>query len=285
VLVTSPIVGADCATRAVALARIDPTFVLVADHPEQVRALAAASGSARVRVLIDVDVGLKRTGVASAAAALELAAAIRVAPALALLGVQGYGGHWQHIKGLEARCDAVATGMQRLSEVVAALRKAGHLLDIVTGGGTGTFAADAALRVLTELQPGSYVFMDGQYREALLNDADGAFEPSLFVQARAISANWPTHVTVDAGLKAFATDGPLPRPFGERLAGSEYFWFGDEHGRLTQPPGRRPIALGERIEFISPHCDPTVDRHRQYVLVRGDTIIGVAPIEAAQRSQ
>ena len=105
------------------------------------------------------------------------------------------------------------------------------------------------------------------------------------MQARVISANWPTHVTVDAGLKAFATDGPLPRPWGDRYAGSEYFWFGDEHGRLTQPPGQRPIALGERVEFLAPHCDPTVDRHRQYVLVRGDTVVGVAPIDAAQRSQ
>jgi D-serine deaminase-like pyridoxal phosphate-dependent protein len=100
-----------------------------------------------------------------------------------------------------------------------------------------------------------------------------------------ISANWPTHVTVDAGLKAFATDGPLPRPWSERCAGSEYAWFGDEHGRLTQSPGQRPYALGERIEFLAPHCDPTVDRHRRYALVRGDTIVGVAPIEAAQRSQ
>jgi D-serine deaminase-like pyridoxal phosphate-dependent protein len=221
VLVTSPIAGADCAARAVALARLDPAFALVADHPEQVRALAAAAGPARLRVLIDVDVGLKRTGVASAAAALELAAAIRSAPALALVGVQGYGGHWQHMRGLESRRAAVATGMQSLCEVVDALRRAGHSPDIVTGGGTGTFATDAALQVLTELQPGSYVFMDGQYRDALQDDADGAFEPSLFVQARVISANWPTHVTVDAGLKAFATDGPLPHPWSARCTGSQ----------------------------------------------------------------
>ena len=138
VLLTSPIVGADCAARAVALARIDPTFALVADHPEQVHALAAASGAGPMRVLIDVDVGLKRTGVASAAAALELASAIRSAPALELVGVQGYGGHWQHMKGLEARREAVATGMHRLSEVIAALRREGCSPDIVTGGGTGS---------------------------------------------------------------------------------------------------------------------------------------------------
>jgi D-serine deaminase-like pyridoxal phosphate-dependent protein len=286
VLTTSPIAGGDCAARAVALARVDPTFALVVDHPAQTTALAAAmSGRERMRVLIDVDVGLKRTGVDSAAAALELARAIRATATLALVGVQGYGGHWQHMKGLDGRREAVAQGMRRLSEVIGALRAAGCTIDLVTGGGTGTFAADAALQVFNELQPGSYVFMDRQYREALEGDADGDFEQSLFVQARVISANWPTHVTVDAGLKAFATDGPLPRPSGARFAGSEYSWFGDEHGRLTRPPQQSQVELDERVELIAPHCDPTVDRHRQYVLVRGDTVIGVAPIEAAQRSQ
>ena len=36
---------------------------------------------------------------------------------------------------------------------------------IVTGGGTGSFDIDPAEQVLTELQAGSYVFMDRQYNE------------------------------------------------------------------------------------------------------------------------
>src|SRR5438105_511008 len=86
--------------------------------------------------------------------------------------------------------------------------------------------------------------------------ADGpGFQTSLFVQAQVISANQPEHVTLDAGLKAFATDGPTPKPASAGFERCEYKFFGDEFGLLTKPPGLQ-IALGDRIEFEVPHCDP-----------------------------
>jgi D-serine deaminase-like pyridoxal phosphate-dependent protein len=114
--------------------------------------------------------------------------------------------------------------MTRLSAIVRELRKAGHRVPLVTGGGTGTFAADASLKVLNEVQPGSYIFMDNQYRDALGKDEDGAFQQSLFVQARVVSVNAEKWVTVDAGLKAFATDGPLPRVIDPRFRGDFLLW-------------------------------------------------------------
>ena len=286
-LITSPIVGSEAAARAALLACIDPNFLLVVDHPEQIKDLAAAASTARVclSVLIDIDVGLGRTGVTTAMAAVALAEQIAGCPSLRLAGVQGYGGHWQHIVGVSERRKAVEGGMTRLAAAVDALRKGGYQVPLVTGGGTGTFSADAALRVLTEVQPGSYIFMDNQYRDALGDDADGAFEQSLFVQAQVISINAEEWVTVDAGLKAFATDGPVPRTTGKRFGGSRYFYFGDEHGGLMRPSGGPPVVLGERVEFIPPHCDPTVDRYDVMYFVRGDVVIEIVPIEAARRSQ
>ena len=286
-LVTSPVVGNDAAARAAALVRMDPDLLLVADHAEQIETLAAAAGAAGVRLslVIVIDVGMGRTGVPTPAAAVALARQIARSPSLRLTGVQGYGGTWQHITGEAARGKAVEEGMARLTAVVEALREGGHDVRLITGGGTGTFAADAALRVLNEIQPGSYIFMDNQYRDALGDDADGAFEQSLFVQAQVISINAEDWVTVDAGLKAFATDGPVPRPTGKRFGGSRYFYFGDEHGGLMRPVGGSPIRLGERVEFIPPHCDPTVDRYDVMFFVRGDVVVEIAAIEAARRSQ
>lgn len=286
-LLTSPVVGVDSAHRAAALARRDPGFAVVLDHPSQADALAAAceAGGVVLKVLIDVDVGLHRTGVGTPADALALAACVRDTPSLRLMGVQGYGGAWQHIKGLSARSDAVSTGMQRLKTVVEALRAAGHPIDLVSGGGTGTFATDASLKVLTEVQPGSYVFMDAEYREALGDDPDGEFEQSLMVQARVVHAKEATHFTIDAGLKAFATDGPLPLPLGPCFAGSQYFYYGDEHGGITRSAANGAIALGDHVELMPPHCDPTVDRYDAMVLVRGDVVVGTALLEAARCSQ
>lgn len=286
-LVTSPVVGSDAATRAAALVRIDPELLLVADHAEQIDTLATAASAAGIHlsVVIDIDVGMGRTGVPTPAAAIALAQQIARCPSLRLAGVQGYGGMWQHIAGEADRRRAVEEGMMRLNGVVEAVRAGGHEVQLVTGGGTGSFAADAALRVLNEVQPGSYIFMDNQYRDALGTDADGAFEQSLFVQAQVISINATEWVTVDAGLKAFATDGPVPRPTGKRFGGSRYFYFGDEHGGLTRPAEGSPVRLGERVELIPPHCDPTVDRYDVMYFVRGDVVVETAPIEAARRSQ
>lgn len=286
-LITSPIVGSDAAARAAALVRVDPDFLLVVDHRDQIEDLAVAASAAEVclSVLIDIDVGLGRTGVTTPVAAVALAEQIAGRPSLRLAGVQGYGGHWQHIVGVAERRNAVEGGMARLAAAVAALRARGYHAPLVTGGGTGSFSADAVLRVLNEVQPGSYIFMDNQYRDALGDDTDGAFEQSLFVQAQVISINAEEWVTVDAGLKAFATDGPVPRPTGKRFGGSRYFYFGDEHGGLMRPSGGSPIRLGERVEFIPPHCDPTVDRYDVMFFVRGDVVVEVATIEAARRSQ
>src|SRR5690606_11362625 len=191
ILLTSPTVGGDQARRVADLAREHPQLAVVVDHPVQARELAQACADAAtpLAILVDVDVGLARTGVASPADALALADAIGESAALRLVGVQGYGGHWQHIAGLARRQAAIAAGMERLAGVVEALREAGHRIDWVTGGGTGSFATDAELGVLTEVQPGSYVFMDSQYRDALDGDADGEYEQSLFVQARVVSIN------------------------------------------------------------------------------------------------
>jgi D-serine deaminase-like pyridoxal phosphate-dependent protein len=282
ILVTSPIAGAANAERAAALARALPDFRIVVDHVDGIAELAATG--APIQVLIDIDPGMGRTGVGSPEQAAEVARAIAAHPNLTLLGVQCYGGRWQHMVGANERAAAVADGMVKLNAAIAAIRAAGGRVGVVTGGGTGTFAADAAQGVLNEVQPGSYGFMDRDYRDALKDDPDGAFEQALVVAGTVVSANHPQWVTVDAGLKAFATDGPLPLPLTPKFAACLYRYFGDEHGLLMRPDGQ-PVARGERIDFLPPHVDPTLDRYDVVYLVRGDILEDIAPLEARGASQ
>jgi D-serine deaminase-like pyridoxal phosphate-dependent protein len=285
ILITSPIAGELSAQRAVQLAGSLRDFRIVVDHPAQVAwlDLAAREANLRLDVLIDVDVGFARTGVANPAAAVALAQAIRQSSTLRLRGVQGYGGHLQHLPGFERRRSATEVSTAKLAAAVDALRESGHEVETITGGGTGSFASDVSCGILNEIQPGSYLFMDRQYREALGVDPDGAFERSLCVQAQVISVNAPAFVTVDAGLKAFATEGPAPRPVTQGYEEAKYAFMGDEHGAVTRPT--RDVAPGERIEFEVPHCDPTVDRYDGMYLVRGDVLIDWIEIEARGRSQ
>ena len=286
ILITSSLAGAPSAGRAAKLAAIDPDFAVTVDHPDGAIELgqAAQAAGVTVRVVIDIDLGMGRTGVASVEQAVAVGAALAAQPSLKLIGVQGYGGHWQHMNGADARTAAVADGIGKLSEAASALRAQGHEITLMTGGGTGTFSADAAQGVLNEIQAGSYAFMDREYREALGSDEDGAFETSLTVQARVISANAERWVTVDAGLKAFATDGPDPEPLGEDWTGSKYRFFGDEHGMVTRPR-HRAVRRGDRVEFTAPHCDPTIDRYDLLHLIRGDVLVDLVRVEGRGASQ
>ncbi len=213
ILITSPVVTPQAITRLMALhARVGDLRV-TADHPDNVDALAAAAKDAPrpLPVLVDVDPGIRRTGVASPDAAVELAERIARAPSLRFAGVQFYCGVQQHIEKYDERRAAIAERTDYLRGVLERLRAAGLEPEVVTGGGTGTHHIDAELGVLTELQAGSYVFMDRQYNDCdLRGDGAAPFETALFVDARVVSANSPGMATLDAGFKALSTDGGSP---------------------------------------------------------------------------
>jgi D-serine deaminase-like pyridoxal phosphate-dependent protein len=283
ILVTSPIAGPTSAARAARLAAELPDFRIVVDHPDAAAELGAAA-TAPIQVVIDIDVGLGRTGCHDADQAAATARAILAQPNLRLLGVQGYGGNWQHMEGANARASAVAAGMEKLTAAIAAVRAAGGTVDVVTGGGTGTFSADAAQGVLNEVQPGSFAFMDREYRDALKADPDGEFEQAATIAATVISANHPKWVTVDAGLKAFSTEGPMPQPLTPKFADCAFRFFGDEHGMIVRPAGQ-PVVRGERLAFVPGHIDPTLDRYDLFHLVQGDVLVDIVRLEGRGASQ
>jgi len=284
VLLTSPLVGRHSAERAAALAAQCDLIVAI-DHCDGVDELEAAAVAAQstLSVLCDVDVGLGRTGVVGPAEALAVAERVNVATCLEFRGVQGYGGHLQHISGREHRREATIASTKCLSLVIDALESAGYHVAIRSGGGTGTMGLDAEIGVLNELQTGSYVFMDREYRDALGEDPEGRFVQSLTLITTVISANHEGYVTVDAGLKAMATDAGVPLVVGHETSAT-YQFFGDEQGMVTCAPGHS-FRRGERLELVPPHCDPTVDRYDVIWLVHDDVVVDVIDVTARGRSQ
>ncbi len=278
---TSPVVTAPGIARLAALARRTGPLSVVADHPVVVDALAAAmQGGPPLTVIVDIDPGIRRTGVASAAEAVALARRIAGHTSLRYGGVQFYCGAQQHIANLAERRAALAERTGYLSECIAALAAAGLAPAVVTGGGTGSHVVDAELGVLTELQVGSYVFMDREYGECDLGAAD-AFETALMVDSSVISANAAGLVTIDAGLKAFATDAGAPVVLSGAGPDVRYRFMGDEHGALI---GDDLPGLGERVSLGAPHCDPTVNLYDAYHVVEGGELAAIWPVTARGRS-
>ena len=288
-LITSPVIGAAAVDRLIRLNNHIGDLMVTADNPANVRALnvaAEAFGGRPLKVVVDIDPGFHRTGVATPDEAVALARLIAGSPSLRFAGVQFYCGSDQHIESFAERREVIVQRTTYLSGIVERLRVEGLAPPIITGSGTGTHAIDAALGVFTEFQVGSYVFMDSQYGVCdLTGDGAAAFETALMVDARVVSASHPGMATVDAGLKAFATEAGPPQILAGAAEGSTYRFFGDEHGAVVAPKGEKAPGLGEVITFAAPHCDPTVNLYDAYHVVRGDTLVGVWPIQARGRSR
>ena len=279
ILITSPVVGAGKLDRLIELPRRGAAIAVVVDDAEYAASMAAAahrSGQV-LDVLIDVDLGMGRTGINHIESALQLVDTVCDAKGLSYRGIQAYSGRVQHIQEFAER-DHIYTGQLRfLSELIAALDKRGLKPATVSGGGTGTLALDCREGLLTEHQAGSYIFMDVEYGEVALGgtNADAAFVTGLFLHSTVISKNVPGTVTIDAGLKSFATDGPLPRVSAGAPEGTTYSFFGDEHGRLALPTSMDSLPLGSVVAFVTPHCDPTINLHDYLHVVRDDTIVDI----------
>jgi D-serine deaminase-like pyridoxal phosphate-dependent protein len=280
-LLTSPTAGTPKLTQLGQLLRRDPSIMVVADDPAGIVELAALSEEVgvRIRVLVDIDVGQRRTGCRTVVAAVTLAQQINRTPGLEFCGVQAYAGHIQHIVARAERLSAATAVAEQIRTLGDALKAAQLSPRIVTGAGTGTAELDATQGVYTELQPGSYVFMDADYLR--IDGIAVDYHPSLFVDTTVVSAQTDDHVTTDAGTKAFALNGPPPLP-ATHESGWTYSYDGDEFGRITLTSNSRRPARGERLSLIVSHCDPTVVLYPQYVCVRGDRVEGYWPIASRQ---
>jgi D-serine deaminase-like pyridoxal phosphate-dependent protein len=287
VLVTTPVVDTARIARLAALAHRHPTLSIVVDRAANIGALSAAADAAgvRLRVLVDLDCGAHRSGVAPGPPAVALAHQIAGSPSLEFLGFQAFASHVVHIDGFAARQSAARAVLAEALESRWLADREGLDVRVFSVGGTGTYNIDAEVRGVTEVQAGSYIFMDVMYRAiggergAVFDD----FEPSLFVLTTVISQPYAGWATVDAGYKAAATDHQPPEPWD--VGDITYRWAGDEHGILTLGHGSRPLTVGDTLRLLPGHCDPTVNLYDRLMVCVGDDVVDEWPITARGRSQ
>lgn len=235
---------------------------------------AAVAAGRRIDVLVDLDVGDHRTGARSTAQALEIAEAVDRASHLSLRGLQAYSVVGSHAAPDHERARVSQEVFAHASETRDAMERKGLATEILSGGSTGTWQIDTARPELTELQAGSFLLMDLAYRRAGVD-----FEQGIAVLTSVVSANHDNFVTVDAGTKSFSTDRGYG-PEAVNLTGSGYRWGGDEFGYVdVDDPAKRP-HLGDKLEFIPPHCDPTVNLYTVMYACRGERVEAVWPLKS-----
>lgn len=218
---------------------------------DSVQTIDAAAAAHVPEVLIDVNVGLPRCGCDPADAALLADEARR--RGLSVRGVMGYEGH---AVGLEDRGER-----RRQVEESMALLQAAHSEiggGLISAGGTGSYDIND---VADEIQAGSYALMDTAYAKL-----DLPFTPALTVLATVVSVNRAGWAVADCGLKALGMDHGNPSLAGEWAGG--LVWFcSDEHVTFSPPEGRPLPKVGQRIELVPAHIDPTMAYHRSLHVV------------------
>lgn len=270
--------------RAMNLAQQCPGFIQATDSQPNARLLSEAAVAKGIvaDVVVDVDPGIRRTGTPFGQSALQLAQLIDQLPGLRFRGMLCYDAAAQHVVGFQTRKAQTLERMVQATDTFNLMNASGLNTEIFSGGGTGTYNIDHDTVGMTDVQVGSYVFMDAQYI-SIGGEQDAEvyadFATSLTVMTTVLNDQYEGRATSDAGAKACTINQPWPIIKGE--SGMTYRSGSDEFGTILYGDDpSRDYKVGDKLEVIVSHCDPVVNLYDQMYAIRGDVVEAVWPISA-----
>lgn len=270
--------------RAMQLRQRCPGFIQATDSGNNARLLSEAAISLGIvaDIVVDVDPGIRRTGTPFGQPSLELAQLVDQLPGLNLVGMLCYDAGSQHVAGFDVRKAQTLERMSGATETFDLMQRAGLNMEIFSGGGTGTYNIDHGVRGLTDVQVGSYIFMDAQYL-AIGGESDAEvysdFKPSLTIMTTVLNDQFAGHATTDAGAKACTINQPWP--IIKDASGMRYQATSDEFGTiLYEDQPSRLFRVADKLELIVSHCDPVVNLYDQMYVIKNDMVVAIWPISA-----
>ena len=288
ILMTTGNLSAGKIRRAMNIRKAHPDFIQAVDYEPNARDLNDAAKEAGIvaDVAIDVAVGT-RSGIPAGDGALKLAQLVDTLPNLKLRGMLSYDGSVQHAKGFMNRKATALSAIEPNVETYNRMKKSGLNTEIFSGGGSGTYNIMHHVPGFTDVQVGSYLFMDMQYLAIGSEDGNAVFTdfaPSLTVIATVVNNRFPGSLTTDAGAKALTLNVPTAGVIGE--PGIAYNAGSDEFGvlRFTGPLSKE-YKIGDKLEVIVPHCDPVVNEYDHMYGIRDGKVEVVWDVTARGCSQ
>ncbi len=283
ILITGPVVTEEAHDRLIRCVEASPDLMIALGDSQTARRLSTKleQHGLSLSCLVDLDVGQQRSGIALDQA-LAFAHELAALPNLKICGVQAYAGHLQHISSFQKRAQQSRQALEGAAEIFRELRRLGFAMDIFSVGGTGTTAIDTEIPEVTEIQAGSYLFMDEEYAAIEWQAQSPSFEPALSLVSTVLSANHAGWVTIDAGLKTMYRDGAIPRVLD--FEGAAYEWFGDEYGKVTLT-GKTTLSVGDKVRLSISHADPTVNLFDFVYVVEGGVVVDVFDVDLRGCSQ
>lgn len=270
ILIANEIVGPSKTARLAALNR-RANVVVAVDDPGNVRELSAAAvrGGVTIGVVVDVNIRLNRCGVEPGEPATTLARMVASARGLRFDGLMGYEGHVSAPPG--EKQEIVTQAMKKFKAAMDDVKAAGLPVKIMTAGGTSTYATTGAVKFVTDIQAGSYIFMDGAYLKEMSD-----FDLALTVASTVISRPTPDRAVLDIGRKSMNAESGLPAVVD--LPGATFARLNEEHGILQLEGDARRLKVGDRVSLMPMTCSTTINIHDYYFCVRDGRLEDVVPV-------
>ena len=282
ILITNQVCDQVKIERLAGIAALGCRLSVCVDDKVNINALSAEAKKRNVHIhcLVELDCGAGRCGVADAEQVTELATAIKEAEHLIFDGLQAYQGSIQHELEHEQRKAELDAVIGQVKSCLDSLAAAGLSCPVVSGGGTGSFLFEASSGVYTEIQCGSYAFMDADYGRIYNQDGkrldEADWKNALFILTSIMSTAKDGQAVCDAGLKVQSVDSGLPVIFGRDDI--TYINCSDEHGVIEDKQNQ--LKINDKLRLIPGHCDPTCNLHDWYVCVRDGVVVDLWPVSA-----
>ena len=279
VLIANQVVDPAKITRLTELSRVCQIIVAV-DNVDNLRQIAMASKNAgtMVNVVIEVDVGLHRAGVQPGVPALTLAKEASGLAGINFSGLLGYEGFTMFETDRDVRRRNSQLAMESLVNTGELIRQEGIPVEIISAGGTGTYDLTGDFPGVTEVEAGSYVFMDSKYNQLGLD-----FKQSLTLLATVTSVHDSERCIIDAGIKVLTTDNGIPEILTPK--GFELYKLNEEHGVVRVDPDMEMPVVGSCVEIIPSHGCTTVNLHDRYYVIQDERLVDIWEISGRGKSQ
>jgi D-serine deaminase-like pyridoxal phosphate-dependent protein len=279
ILIANQIIGPLKILRLIELCgRADP--MVAVDSAENVKMLSenALAGGVRIGVLVEVDVGMGRCGVAPGQPALSLARLVDASAGLRFEGLQGYEGHCVDLRDETERVEQTRQSLKLLVETRRLIERSGLPVNLVSGGGTGTYTITGDCEAVDEVQAGSYAAMDWWY-----GDIRPEFKQAMSILTTVISRPKPNLVVIDVGRKGVGAEWGAPRV--KNLPGSQVENYGSEEHMKISIPQDSPIKIGDHIEIIPSHGCTTSNLYPEFIVHEDGLVTDKWPIEGRGKLQ
>jgi D-serine deaminase-like pyridoxal phosphate-dependent protein len=271
---------------------------IIVDHLDIARAWSDAMQKAgrTLDVLVKVDVGFHRCGIDPGPEAprfIERVAALR---GLRLRGLLSHAGHGYQASSEPELCDVARREAETLIGLRAQAAASGMELEELSVGATPTLRFSAAIRGLTELRPGNYVYFD---RTQIALGAATLDDCALTVAAMVVSRPAPDRIILDCGSKTLTSDqarGITPvsgfgaviqqEPAGPpRIDESLTIERLSEEHATVRVRGGTALGPGDRVRIVPNHACVVSNLVDVVRLVEGDQVIDTLPVAARGRIQ